>query len=407
MGMTGQDIYDNFHQHAQGTGSWQASQHAAWQMAEDLPSQATQIKRLQDGMTAAWTGDAADAAQQAVTPLALEHLNVADDLHATQDLMSRQAASFHQAANAVRPMPPEPTLHDPLAAIVAGQNPETMLAQVTVYNAPAQHNVDVMTAYHGASSYNTANMPAAYGRLADSPSAVTVEPVPGGDRSTSATASAHPRGAGRPANPSGTAPTPTTGESKPSVGVLSPGGVGSTAPSGTERTVGTGDQGQPGAADEVPTTGPALVTDNGGPAGRLAEPLIGRLGSHDPAVAGAGGQRLLGAGQVGGPGDGGPDGSPLDRGGRSGVADGSAAAEAEDEVLAARTGEPDAGVPAAVPPGAGQRGEPDDEYDRKYPMTMDGDALFAGGLPKVAPEAFGESPQERAARHAREADGGH
>ncbi|HEX4725584.1 MAG TPA: hypothetical protein VH333_23935, partial [Pseudonocardiaceae bacterium] len=204
MVMTGKDIYDNFHQNARGTDSWQEAQQAATQIAQDLPGQAVRIKRLQDGMTSAWTGNAADAAQGGVTPLALEHLNIADDLHTTQDLMSRQAASFHQAANAVQPMPLEPTLRDPLAAIATGAPLDTMLTQATRYNTVAQHNVDVMTTYDGASRYNAATMPAAYGTLADNPMSVTLQPTPGRNPATAPSGSVVSHTAGRPASPNRT-----------------------------------------------------------------------------------------------------------------------------------------------------------------------------------------------------------
>jgi len=433
MGMTGQEIYDNFHQHAAGTGSWQAAQHAASQIAQDLPGQAASIKRLQDGMEAAWTGDAADAAQQGVTPLALEHLNVADDLHAAQDLMSRQAASFHQAANAVLPMPPEPTVQDPLAAIAAGQPPDTMLTQVTQYHLAAQHNVDVMTTYHGASSYNATNMPAAYGTLADTPVVIAVQPAPSTAASPAPSKSApsraprHAPTAG-PTTPTGGEPA-TPGVGRPpapsdSGGAVAPGGAGGstttsaqdgmTGPGSTGAAVGTGQAAA--VAGGGAGGGSGLVAGQprpAGPDGNLADrpvggrPVDGPRVRGGPGEPGGGGQSRPGAGHTGGGAEGEPvGGSPAPRG-LSGARDvpGAAAEEAVPAGPAERT----AGAPGlpGTPASGGRQGEGDDEHHRKYPVVTDADAMFADGLPKVAPEAFGESPQQREARHKREAEGGH
>jgi hypothetical protein len=407
MAMTGRDIYDNFHQHAQGTGSWQGAQQAAARISQELPDQAVRIKRLQDAMEAAWTGNTADAAQRGVTPLALEHLNVADDLHTTQDLMSRQAASFHQAANAVQPMPLEPAVQDPLAAIVAGQPPDTMLAQVSRYNTIAQHNVDVMATYAGASSYNTHNMPAAYGTLADNPVTITIHPTPGNGTSTGA--SGPTARSTRPTTPPGQSPPPDPGVPSTPSGARAP------AP-GDPGAVGdsTGTSGAGGAAGGSSTGGGVGtgVAAGDAPGLMVGEP-VGNLGGRpggggvDGAVdAGpGGGSRRLGAGPIGGSAEGEP--TPPGRGGQSGVGRGNGAV-AEQEAVGGRAGGQaggEAGLPGVL--AGGQPGERDDEHHRTYPVVTDPETVFSDGLPKVAPEVFGESPEQRAARHEREAEGGH
>jgi hypothetical protein len=440
MAMNGQDIYDNFHQHARGTSSWQGAQHAAAQISQELPGQAVRIKRLQDAMEAAWTGNAADAAQRGVTPLALEHLNVADDLHATQDLMSRQAASFHQAANAVRPMPPEPTMQDPLAAIAAGQTPDTMLAQVTRYNTLAQHNVDVMTTYAGASRYNTQNMPAAYGTLADNPVTITIHPTPGNGTSTGPSGPTTSRRPGRPTTSGGithaggqSPPPDLAGPAAPSGGVSAPAAPSDPGSGGDL----TGTSGTDGAAGGTSTGGAVGTGQSGdGAAGgdpglmvgapTLSDPaknLVGRPGSGGvgeavkagPDVRGGlgepdGGPGRLGAGPAGGSGEGEPAGAtPPDRGGQSAVGRGvSDSAAAEQEAVSGRSGGQAAGEAglSGVPAG-GQRGDRDDDHHRTYPVVTDPETVFSSGIPKVAPEVFGESPQQRAARHEREAEGDH
>jgi hypothetical protein len=436
--MTSQDIYDNFHQHARGTGSWQGAQHAAAQISQDLPGQAVRIKRLQDAMEAAWTGDAADAAQRGVTPLALEHLHVADDLHATQDLMSRQAASFHQAANAVQPMPPEPTMQDPLAAIAAGQTPDTMLAQVTRYNTIAQHNVDVMTTYAGASRYNTQNMPAAYGTLADDPMTITIHPTPSDGTPTGASGPTSPHRPDRTA-PSG-GPTTMGGQSPPPnlASPLAPsGGVRALAPNdlgrGGDATGTSGTDGAASGSSTVNAVGTGKTSDvavGGGSGltagtpmlGDSARNVVGRPGGSGAGEAvPAGPEVRAGLGEPGGaprrpagladgPVGGEPGGgTPPDRGGQSGVDRGvSGNAVAEPEAVGGRSGGQVAGEPGmpGVPAG-GQRGERDDDHHRAYPVVTDPETVFSSGLPKVAPEVFGESPQQRAARHEREAEGDH
>jgi hypothetical protein len=97
-----------------------------------------------------------------------------------------------------------------------------------------------------------------------------------------------------------------------------------------------------------------------------------------------------------------PGGFPLRGGGnRSGRAV-SGAATAE-EAAAGQVAE-DPGIAGAPVGAAGQR-DRDDEHQRKYPVVTDLDVLFADGMPRVAPEAFGESPRQREIRHAREAEG--
>jgi hypothetical protein len=172
--MTAQQIYDTFRS-AIGTGMWQTAQEAANRLGEDMPTLAADIKRLQGMMNAAWQGAAADVASQGAEPLALEYMNTADGLRRAQDLVGRQTGSFDTAANSVAPVPPEPNSVDVINAALGAPD---MQQQVSNYLSAAQHNVVVYTAYHGASQYNTTNLPMDYGHLAvDNASVTTTEPT--------------------------------------------------------------------------------------------------------------------------------------------------------------------------------------------------------------------------------------
>ncbi|HEX4725071.1 MAG TPA: hypothetical protein VH333_21340 [Pseudonocardiaceae bacterium] len=166
--------------------------------------------------------------------------------------------------------------------------------------------------------------------------------------------------------------------------------------------------------DSGPVAEPAADGSGGNPTGvpgagqAIAAGLVGRGGAGGQRLPGAGpsggGQRLRGAGPPGGGAAGEPvDGGPAPRGAGPGPSGGAAT---EPEAMAARSGEQAAEAPGLVP-GGGLPGDDDDEHHRKYPLVVDADEVFAGGLPKMAPEALGESPQQRAVRHAREAEGGH
>jgi hypothetical protein len=172
--MTAQQIYDIFH-NAPGTATWQAARAAADQLGEDMPQLAADIKRIQDMMNAAWHGAAADIASQGAEPLALEYINTADGLRTAQDLVERQTGSFHTAASSVQPVPPQPTTVDVIDAALGAPD---MQQQMTNYLAAAQHNVDVYSAYHGASQYNTSNLPMDYGHLAMDNTGVTETGAP-------------------------------------------------------------------------------------------------------------------------------------------------------------------------------------------------------------------------------------
>jgi hypothetical protein len=205
--MTAQQIYDTFHS-AAGTGMWQTAQDAANRLGEDMPALAADIKRLQSMMNAAWQGTAADVASQGAEPLALEYMNTADGLRTAQGLVGRQTGSFDTAANSVAPVPPEPTTVDVVNAALGAPD---MQQQVSSYLSATQHNVDVYTTYHGASQYNTTNLPMDYGHLTvDNAGITTTEPVaptPTGVALATPAGHAAPRTEPRPVSPRTTTAT--------------------------------------------------------------------------------------------------------------------------------------------------------------------------------------------------------
>lgn len=180
--LSAQQIYDIFHE-GPGTAMWEAAEKAASQLAQSMPALAADIARLQDTMRGAWQGNAADVAIQGAEPLALEYMHTADNLRVAQDLVGRQTASFQTAKQSVRPLPPQPLAVDAIAAVLGSPTAQQQFAD---HLAAAQHNVDVYNAYHGASGYNTTQLPTAFGHLGTDGAAVAVNPA------TTSTSSANP-----------------------------------------------------------------------------------------------------------------------------------------------------------------------------------------------------------------------
>lgn len=287
VAMSAQQIYDNFAQ-AAGTGAWLPGQDAAKELADNMKDLAADIWRLRTTMQSAWQGDAADQAGTGAEPLAMEFLNSADYLGSSQDLISRQVGSFHTAANSVQPVPSPPSAVDVIGAAAFGI--PSMQHKVQNYLDTSQHNVDVFDSYHGASQYNTTNIPATYGRIAlDKADVVVVTPQ--------AASSTPPAGGGSVAAPANhQAPS---GESVTRPSAPTPGGPGVTrlsradvlvrAPVARHAAAGTAD------------TGPSGV--DGGPGSTVASGV-----GVAPGVGGSGGgsriRDVLGGGSAGGRGDG-------------------------------------------------------------------------------------------------------
>ncbi|CAM3880456.1 hypothetical protein KIPE111705_29610 [Kibdelosporangium persicum] len=183
MFLTGEQIYDNFTR-AAGPGDLIAAAEEVRHIANECEALGIELLRLTEKMEQAWQGDSADAARHGARPLADAHAEASPLIYQAQDLSVRQAASFHDARNAVKPVPPMPERPDPWALIFSWDAGNTYAARIAEYRAAVQHNVDVMTGYSNASAFNTAGQPTSFGsiRFIDADVAVASpqgRPVPG------------------------------------------------------------------------------------------------------------------------------------------------------------------------------------------------------------------------------------
>lgn len=179
FGMTGDDIYRNFHE-GKGPGGLNEAAEIVHGIAETYGKRATQIRMLVARMESAWQGDAAGAAYRGAGPLAVEHEMSSTALSTAQDLTCRQAGSFSEAKGRVVPVPPKPELTNPLVVLSNPFAVDDFERQVDEYSAAAQNNVDVMNGYSGASKYNTVNLPTSYGKLSDDHAGIDVGTSHGG-----------------------------------------------------------------------------------------------------------------------------------------------------------------------------------------------------------------------------------
>lgn len=218
--MNAQQIYDNFHTHAKGTAKLQAGHDNACEVADSFHKRADAVQQLMDTLREAWQGIAADQATTAMIPLAVNFHEAGDDLRKAQDLISRQAGSFHHAASKVHLMPPEPQLQDALKALAEYGTLDPYVHQVNRYQTAANNNVDAMNGYHGASTYNTSTLPAVRSDISSAPAGLDLAPKPAPSQPSTNDHSA-PRSA-----------RPNTAPSRPSHGMTTRNSPGSfTAPS--------------------------------------------------------------------------------------------------------------------------------------------------------------------------------
>ncbi|OLF17081.1 PPE domain-containing protein [Actinophytocola xanthii] len=417
-GMTGDEIYENFT-----TGAGPDGLIGGADMVRDVASgyeaRATQIRALMSRMEAAWQGQASGAALRGAGPLAIEHDLSATALATAQDLTNRQAGSFSEARSRVVPVPPKP---EPVNPMVILTNPNAVVElerQVDEYNNAAQHNVDVMNGYSGASEYNTTNLPHSYGKLSLDEAGVDIgspgttiassdfggggdrggtgggpriAPLGTGPDSSSSPSNGPDRASsdGRPSGNSGSGVTPggvVPGASSP--GGVSPGGVspGGISPGGvspgttTPETFLPSPGGQNGlSADPNPGRLSGSPIPGGVPAvGSTPDPAFGSLrsgpgggvpgglpGTGGPLGGGGGGLRGVGGGPVaGGPGAGAGAGET-----------GSASRSGPGSVLGA--GRANAGA-SGFPVGAAGRGRDEEDHEHRRPEWLEGgdpDDLF-------------------------------
>ncbi|ONI77261.1 hypothetical protein ALI144C_34935 [Actinosynnema sp. ALI-1.44] len=199
MFMSAEAIYQNFTD-ARGGRELADAAEIVRKLVKEYEQQADEIIGLAGAMESAWQGEAAGVAQRGAGALAIAHAQAAPSMHVTQDLSMRQVASFEDARNSVQPIPPEPTVPDPWMMVTSLDASATYAGQVAAYNAAAQHNVDVMSGYDNASTYNTSRLPSSYGALIADDAGVSV---------------------GTAASP----PPPRVGDGRPSPGRTPPPGV--------------------------------------------------------------------------------------------------------------------------------------------------------------------------------------
>ena len=386
--MSGQQIYDNFH-NAPGPGELQQAQHHLQMVMKKYEVRAEQITSLAGAMEEGWTGDAANAAVRSVGPLALAHSGAAAAMKTANDLIENQSQAFFDTKNRVVPVPETPQTPPALKELIGDSSGGwSQAATVAIANAAAKQNVEAMQAWSTTSGDNGTKMPTTYGTLdagvlgvtqgATAGAAVGNTPTSDGPRFGGAGGASRGGGGvtGGTSSLSGPyqAPTgqvPADGRTVASDAAYAPPPAASYGPPQQGGSSGYGAPGSYGAPGYGNTPGypgatrfPASTGTDTGRGGTGAG--RGGIGSGRGFGPGSGG-----AGRGFGPGSGG--GNPLNEGKRFGAGSASAAGEslARGGGAAGRGGAPgSAGSPGA---GAGNRGkgEDDGEHKRKYIVDED------------------------------------
>ncbi len=386
--MNGRQIYDNF-QEGPGPDGMSGGAAIVNEVAAEYETRAREIRELVGRMESAWQGAAAGAAQRGAGPIAAEHELSGPSLASAQDLTNRQAASYTDAKNAVVPVPPQPEMPNPIEVFTTPGEWPRFEDQVDAYNTAAQHNVDVMDRYAGASGHNIRELPSSYGTLTDDQAGIGIDPgtsTTDSEDSTDTTSGDGGRSSG--GSPAPGPPGRDVGGGASGSGTPSPEGSSSVATPDAETTT-------PGGftpSTAVPTAPVVTGTDSGSirPPGLV--PGVGMLAG--PGVGGAPGA---------GP-DGGRAGSGPPRGGAvlRGPVLGGPGVSAEQPGAAGRPGSAAGNVAGAgrgggpgmsgVPLGAAGRGRDGEDTERTRPAYLEGedpDELFDTDE-KTAPPAIGE-----------------
>jgi hypothetical protein len=108
MGMTGQQIWENFHVHATGPEGLHNGGHTLDSVAKSHRELGERIKRLVTKLESDWVGDAGEAASRGAGPMAVEFLAASHELKTGQDLLHRQGDAFTRAKGKVVKPPPRP-----------------------------------------------------------------------------------------------------------------------------------------------------------------------------------------------------------------------------------------------------------------------------------------------------------
>ncbi|MBB4906602.1 hypothetical protein [Actinophytocola algeriensis] len=398
--VTADDIY-RWLKEGPGAESLDLAQNATQHEMERENQRADQIMLLSNAIQAGWQGEAGGRAYSAVSPLAEYALRGADQLRVSQDLLSRQSASFVDAANRVRPVPEKPPENSLTDAFPFDTDIDKDTAD---YQSAAQNNFAVFRDYDGASSYNETHMPQEYnttnratGDVTVTPPADTIEVGDSGPRSGGP--GEHSGGPGNysgyGAGPSGYPGGPGSGgpaAGGPSTGGGHPG----TVPSGGQQTTPNDYRPSPQPPYSYPPSYPPVhrpspvSADPGNYTG--GAPYGG--GGFGPRGGGGGG----GGGYGSGPGGGGPRGFGPTPGPGPGAAAGAVAAE---EAAARRAAQAAAGIrpggaggPVGAPMGAGRgKDDEDTEHERKILIETDAEETFGSDI-LTAPQVIGDDEYE-------------
>lgn len=465
--MDAQQIYDNFHgSGAKGTSALEQAQQASYKLADSYQGDAVGMQKLINDIGSGWTGQASDAASQGLAPMTENLLATGQDLNTHQDLVYRQAQSFHRTASQVQQVPPAPSMIDIVGMASAGlitgntglgSQATSMYDQVSQHNAASQANVDAYNNYVQDSKFNSANLPPMSGTMVTSttaPVAVGTSPQvagksattagPTAPRSTRVTAAGASRGGGAgvssgestsghaPGNAAPVSKPPSTGGGVTRTSSVAPRPVVSVTGQSTGPVVapvtGTGSGNGPGQSiSAFPVGGGAgLPVDDGGSPGEATANIGARLagGNNAPgegAAAGGGNETLGGngsglgrAGSLPGLKGGGPGaGGGAIQGGRSG------ASPFDDEAPTGRgssIGEPGsanaaeeamaseraATAPGAVGPTGAGRGRRDEDEERQRKVPLSADADVFDDTDPVGVQVLGETYEQYRARIARD-----
>ena len=174
-GYTATQIYQMLHSGPGTTGIYHATDGAGTQLStqDDLNNQ---IVQLNNKMSAAWSGEAADQATAGAMPLANAAQDATSALAQHQDVMTQQAEAFTTARNSVTNVPstmPSNMMNDVLAAFGDSGPLDNQISQ---YNTASQGNVQVYQTYAQQSSLTATVVPQDYGSIPLTNATITVVP---------------------------------------------------------------------------------------------------------------------------------------------------------------------------------------------------------------------------------------
>jgi hypothetical protein len=156
---------------ANGTATLDAASRAHGEVQAGHVELESMTKKLIGTMAEAWRGDAAELAHSRLNPMVSTLQLSQDDLARAKDLTSRQSDSFHDAANALVPVPPKP--NNNLLNVMTPWHTD-LDDEINRWNAAQSRNIQVYASYTSASTYNHDGMPTSYGDVSSTDQPVNV-----------------------------------------------------------------------------------------------------------------------------------------------------------------------------------------------------------------------------------------